>query len=256
MFVVCLGNERDDLTGVAVLRVLRPEGAVFAVFHHQAHEFHQVPDVEHAALVLDFREYGQLACKFAEQRVIALAVLAEYHGRAKNHHLKGVAIQRADAVFCLNLAVAIAVGWVHWGVARDEFWLPDGCAVAIDDSAAHEYELFYAGVLRLLSAFHGEVGIYRIVELCAFFANLAVVAVGDSCHMVNGVVQAKIKATPSIANHVERIDLVLACEFGLSKVIRKGSADVAVRAGYQDSDHKTSLDPSAEFTLSLSKGSG
>lgn len=227
---MCLSNKRYDLAGVAVLRVLRPEGAVLTVFYHQTHEFHQVPDVEHAALVLDFREYGQFAGKLAEQRVVALAPLAEYHWRAENHHLESVAVQRADAVFCLNLAVTIAVRWVHGGIARDKFWIANGGAVAIDDGAAHEYELFYAGVLRFLGAFHSQVGIYSVIELCAFVADLAVIAVGDSCHVVNGIVLAKIKATPGVTNHVKRIDLVLAREFGLSQVVCKGGANVTVRA--------------------------
>jgi len=242
--VVGLGDERDDLAGVAVLRVLRPESAMFAVFDHQAHKFHQIPDVEHAAFILDFREYGQLAGQLAEQRVIALAVLAKYHGRAKNHHFKGVAVQRADAVFGLNLAVAVAVGWIYWGVARDEFWFTDGGAVAVHDGAAHEYELFNASVLCFLGAFHCEVGIYGVVEFRTFFADFTVIAMGDSCHVVNGVVLAKVVATPGIANHVERSHLVLAREFGLSKVVRERGADVAVCACYQNSDHETSLDPS------------
>lgn len=244
-----LGNERDDLTSIAVLRVLRPEGAMFAVFYHQAHEFHKVPDVEHAALVLDFRESGQLAGQLAEQRVVALAVLAEYHGRAQNHHLEAFAVQRADAVFGLDLAVAVAVGGVHGSVTGNQLFLANRGAVAVHDGAAHEDELLHAGVFRLLGAFHGQVGVHGVVEFRAFIANLAVVAVGDSCHVVNGIVLAKVVAAPGVANHVEGIHLILAREFGLCQVVGKGSADVAIRACYQDSNHSTYLDPSTPLAL-------
>ncbi len=246
---MCLSNERDDLARVAVLWILRPKNAMLAIFNHQAHEFHKVTDVEHASLVFDFREYGQFASQFAEQWVVTLASLAEYHGRAENHHFEGVAIQRTDAVFCLNLAITIAVRRVHGGVARDEFWLANGSAVAVHDGAAHEYELLDAGVLRFLGAFHGEVGIYGVVEFCAFIANLAVIAMGDSRHMVNGIVWAKIVAAPGVANHVEGSHLILARKFGLCQVVGKGGADVAVRACYQDSDHSTYLDPSTSLAL-------
>lgn len=235
--VMSLGNERDNLAGVAVLRILWPKGAMFAVFNHQAYEFHQVSDVEHAALVFDFRECGQFAGKLAEQWVVTLAPLAEYHGRAKNHHLEGVAVQRADAVFSQNLAVAVTICRVYWGVARDEFWFTDGGAVAVHDGAAHEYELFNASVLRFLGAFHCEVGIYSVVEFRTFFADFTVIAMGDSCHVVNRVVLAKIKATPGVTNHVECINLVLARKFRLCEVIGKGGADVAVRACNEDVDH-------------------
>ena len=232
-----LRYERDDLAGVAVLRVLRPEGAVFAVFNHQANEFHQVPDVEHAALVLDLRECGQFAGQLAEQRVVALAVLAEYHGRAENHHLEGVAVQRADAVFGLYLAVAVTVGGVHGGIAGNQLFLAYRGAVAVDDGAAHEYELLYAGVFRLLGAFHGQVGVHGVVEFRAFVADLAAIAVGDSRHVVNGIVLAKVVTAPGVANHVEGIHLVLAREFGLSEVVGEGGADVTVRAGDEDAYH-------------------
>ena len=244
-----LGNERDDLAGVAVLRVLRPKGTLFAVFYHQSHEFHQVPDVEHAAFVLDLGECGQFAGQFAEQRVVALAVLAKYHGRAQNHHLEGVAVQRADAVFGLHLAVAVAVGGVHGGVAGNQLFFAYGGAVAVHDGATHKNELLYAGVFRLLGAFHGQVGIYGVVEFCAFVADLAVIAMGDSCHVINGIVLAKIVAAPGVANHVEGGHLVLAREFGLSKVVGEGGADVAVRACYQNSNHSTYLDPSTSLAL-------
>lgn len=219
--MVCLGNERDDLAGVAVLRVLRPEGAVFAVFYHQAHEFHQIPDVKHAALVLDLRECGQLAGQPAEQRVVALAVLAEYHGRAEDHHLECVAVQRTDAIFGLNLAVAVAVGGVHGGVTGNQFLFAYGSTVAVHDGAAHEYELLYASVFRLFGAFHGQVGIHGVVEFRTFVADLAAIAVGDSSHVVNGIILAKVVTAPGVANHVEGIHLVLAREFGLSEVIGK-----------------------------------
>lgn len=228
--MVGLGNERDDFAGVAVLRVLRPKCSAFAVFDHQAHEFHEVPDVEHAALVFDFREYRQFAGKLAEQRVIALAPLAEYHGRAEDYHLECVAVQRTDAVFGLNLAIAVAVCWVHGGITCDKFGLANGCAVAIHDGTAHENELLDAGVFCLLGAFYSQVGIYCVIEFCAFVAYLAVIAVGDSCHVINCIVLAKIKATPGIANHVECIDLILASEFRLRQIVGKGGADVAVRA--------------------------
>ena len=249
MLAVCLRDLRNHLASVAVLRVLRPEGAVFAVFNHQAHKFHQVPDVEHAALIFNLRECGQLARQLAKQRVVTLAVLAEYHGRAQNHHLEGVAVQRTDAVFGLNLAVAVAVGGVHGGIAGNQLFLANGGAIAVHNSAAHEYELFYACFFRLLGAFHGQVGVHGVIEFCAFVANLAVIAMGYSRHMVNSVVLAKVVAAPGIANHVERFDLILAREFGLSKVVRKGGADVAVRACYQDSNHETSLDPSTSLAL-------
>ena len=247
--VVGLGNKRDDLAGVAILRVLRPEGTMFAVFHHQAHEFHQVPDVEHAAFVLDLRECGEFSGQFAEQRVVALAPLAEYHGRAEYHHLEGVAVQRADAIFGLHLAVTVAVGGVHGGVAGNQFLFAYGSTVAIHNGAAHEYELLYAGVFRLLGAFHGQVGVHGVVEFCAFVADLAVVAVGNSCHVVNGVVLAKVVAAPGVANHVKGGHLVLAREFGLCQVVGKGGANVAVRACYQDSNHSTYLDPSTSLAL-------
>ena len=246
-----LGYERDDLAGVAVLRVLRPEGAVFTVFNHQAHEFHQVPDVEHAALVLDFRERGEFLGQLAEQRVVALAPLAEYHGRAEYHHLEGVAIQRADAVFGLNLAVAVAVGGVHGGVAGNQLFFANGGAVAIHNGAAHEYELLDTSLFRLLGAFHGQVGVHGVVKFRAFIANLAVVAVGNSCHVVNGIVLAKVVAAPGVANHIEGGHLILAREFGLCQVVGEGGANVTVRAGYKNANHLTSLDSSLSLRMTL-----
>ena len=87
-----LGDERDDLAGVAVLRVLRPEGAVLSVFYHEAHEFHEVPDVKHAAPVLDFREYREFLRELAQERVVSFAALAKYHGRTEDDNLESVAI--------------------------------------------------------------------------------------------------------------------------------------------------------------------
>lgn len=229
-FAVCLGNERDNFAGVAVLRVLRPECPAFVVFDHQAHEFHQVPDVEHAAAVLDFREYGQFLREFAEQRIVALAVLAENHGRAEDNHLECVAVQRADAVLGLHLAVAVAVRGVHGGVAGNQLFFANGGAVTVHNGAAHKYELLYASVFRLLGAFHSQVGVHGIIEFCAFVADLAVIAVGNTRHVVNGIVLAKIVAAPGVANHVEGSHLVPAREFGLSQVVGKGGANVAVRA--------------------------
>lgn len=213
---VSLRDGGDDFARIAVLRVLRPECPAFVVFDHQAHEFHQVPDVEHAAAVLDFREYGQFLREFAEQRVVALAVLAENHGRAEDDHLERVAVQRADAVLGLHLAVAVAVRGVHGGVAGDDFLLADGGAVAIHDGAAHEYELLDSGLFRALGAGHGEVGVHGVVELGAFFADGPAIAVGDSGNVIDCVVVAEVVGTPSIANHVERIHLVLVFELWLS----------------------------------------
>ena len=135
-----------------------------------------------------------------------------------------------DAIFGLNLAVAVAVRWVHGSIAGNQFFFANRGTIAIDYGAAHEYELLDASIFRLLSAFHCQVGVHRVIEFCALVADLAVIAVGDSRHMINRIVLAKIKATPSVANHVKRIDLVLAGKFGLCEIVRKGGADVAVRA--------------------------
>ena len=225
-----LGNERNDLAGVTVLRVLRPESAAFAVFNHQAHEFNQIAYVEHAATVVHLRERRELLGELAEQRVVALAPLAEYHGRAEYHHLEGVAVQRTEAVFSLNLAVAIAVGGIYRGLGRNDLLLAYWGAIAVYNGTTHEYELLDACVFCLLGAFHGQVGVHGVVEFRTFVANFAVVAVGDSCHVVNGIVLAKIVAAPGVANHVEGGHLVLAREFGLCQVVGEGGANVAVRA--------------------------
>lgn len=243
-FVVRLGNKRDDFASIAVLRILRPECTAFAVFNHQADEFHEVPDVEHATLVRDFRENREFLCKLAQKRIVALAALAKNHGRAKNHDFERIAVKWAQPVFSLDFTVAVTVRGIHRGVACDELFFADGGTVAIHDGAAHEYELFHAGFFCLGRALHGEVRVDSVVEFCTFFADFSVVAVGDSSHVIDGIVLAEIKATPSVTNHVERIDFVLAGKFGLSEVVGKAHADVAVCACYQDSDHKTSLDPS------------
>ena len=187
--------------------------------------------------------------ELAKQRVVALAVLAKYHRRAEDYHLEGIAVQRTKAVFGLHLAVAVAVGGVHGGVAGNQFIFAYGGTVAIHNGAAHEYELLDAGLFRLLGTFHGQVGVHGVVEFRAFVANLAVVAVGDSCHVVNGIVLAKVVAAPGVANHVEGSHLVLAREFGLCQVVGEGGAYVAIRACYQNSDHDSPLDPSTSLAL-------
>lgn len=243
-FVVRLGDKRDDFASIAVLRVLRPEGAAFAVFNHQADELHEVSDVEHATLVRDFRKNGEFLGELAQKRIVALAAFAEYHWRTENYDLERIAVKRTETVFCLHLAVAIAIRGIHRSVAGNQLFVTDGGAVAIYDGAAHEDELLYAGFFCLGGAFHGKVRVHRIVEFRTFFADFSVVAVSDSSHVIDGIVLAEIKATPSVTNHVERIDFVPAGKFGLSEVVCKAHADVAVCACYQDSDHKTSLDPS------------
>lgn len=227
----------NDIACVAVLRVLRPEGTVFTVFYHQAHEFHEVPDIKHAAAVLNIREHREFLCELAEQRVVSLAALAENHGRAENNHLECIAVQRADAVFGLNLAVAVAVRGVHRGVARNDFGLANGSAVAIHNGAAHEYKLLDASFFCALGTSHGEVGIHGVIEFGAFFADSPVIAVGDSRNVIDSIVAAKVEGLPSFANHVERIDLIQACKFRLREVVGKGRADVAVSAGDEDFSH-------------------
>jgi len=231
-FVVGFRDKRDDFARVAILRVLRPERSVFVVLDHQTDEFHEVPDVEHAAAVFDFRECRQFACKPAEQGIVALAALAEYHGRAENHDLERVAVERANAVFGLHFAVAIAVRGVHRSVAGNNLRLANWGAVAIYNGTAHEDKLLDSGFFCSDSAGHGKVCVYGVIEFRTFFANLAVVAVGDSRNVIDGVVTAEIKTFPGVANHVEGIDLVYVSKFGLREVVGKAHADVAVRAGY------------------------
>ena len=231
-FVVGFRDKRDDFARVAILRVLRPERSVFVVLDHQADKLHEVADVEHATAVLDFRECRQFACELAEQGIVALAALAEYHGRAENHDLERVAIERANAVFGLHFAVAVAIRGVHRSVAGNNLGLANGSTVTIDNGAAHEDELLNSSFFCSGSAGHGKVCVDGVIEFRTFFANLAVVAVGDSRNVIDGVVTAEIKTFPGVANHVECIDLVHACKFGLCEVVGKAHADVAVRSGY------------------------
>lgn len=228
--VVSLGDKRDDFASIAVLRILRPEGAAFAVFNHQADELHEVSNVEHATLVRDFRKNGEFLGELAQKRIVAPAALAENHGRAENHDLERIAVERTKAIFSLDFAIAVAVRGVYRGIARNELFLADGSAVAIHDGTAHEHKLLHAGFFCLGRTFYGEVRIDGVIEFCTFLADFSVVAVGDSRHMIDSVVLAEIVATPSVANHVERIDFVLADKFRLSKVVGKAHADVAVRA--------------------------
>lgn len=248
MLAVCCSDFRNHIAGVAVLRVLWPEGSLLFVLYHETHEFHEVPDVEHAAFVLHLGEHGEFLGELGEQRIVALAVLPKDHGRTQNHDLEGVAIKRTESIFGLDLAVAIAVGGVHGRFARNEFAFANGGAVAIHDGAAHENELLDTGLLGLGGARDGQVGVHGVVEFCTFFANFAAIAVGNARHVVNSIVLAKIKIFPGVANHIERIDLVFPLELGFGQVVGKARANVTVRACDEDFLHLLDLPLLMEFT--------
>lgn len=232
-----LGNLCDNFAGVAVLGILGPEGSLFIVLDHQANKFHQVTNVEHATAVIHLGEHRELAGKLAQQRVIALAVLAKDHGRAKDDHLEGVAIQGAQAVFCLDLAIAIAVGRVHRSILVDHLLFANGSAVAIHNGAAHEHKLLYASFFGLGGAGYGKVRVDCIIELGTFLANGAVIAMCNASHMVHNIVLAKVVLFPGLPYHVESRHLVHASELRFRKVVGKACANVAVSAGDEDVDH-------------------
>lgn len=232
-------NPADKLGGVAVLCILRPEGAAFLIVDHELHKLHEVADVEHGALVAHRGEHGQLARQGGELGEVALAAFAVDHGRAENDDTEGRIRELAQADFRLHFAVAIEIGGRDGGVAGDMFALADGGAVAIHDGAAHEDELRHALSLGLGGGFDGKLGVDFVVEGLALLAHVPGIGMGDTCDMVHGIVSGEAGVAPAAIHHIDSGDAV---ELGpLRKVFLKRGAYVAVRAGDKDFLHSSGV---------------
>lgn len=234
-------NPADKLGGVAVLCILRPEGAAFLVVDHELHKLHEVADVEHGALVAHRGEHGQLARQGGELGEVALAAFAVDHGRAENDDTEGRILELAQADFRLHFAVAIEIGGGDGGVAGDVFALADGGAVAIHDGAAHEDELRHALGLGLGGGFDGKLGVDFVVEGLALLAHVPGIGMGDAGNMVHGIVPGEAVIAPAAVNHVECCDFILLRP--LREVFLKGCAYVAVCAGDEDFLHGLMMQP-------------
>ena len=234
-FAVQRGNGLHELRGVAVLCILRPEGARFFMVDHELDKLHEVADIEHGTPVLHGGEEGELARQSGKQREVALTAFAIDHGRAEDADAESGILELPETDFGLHLTVAVEIGGGDGGVAGDVLGLADGSTVAIDDGAAHEDELRNAVCLGFGCGFDGEVGVDFVVEGFALVTDVAGVGVGNARNVVHGIVPGEAGVAPAAVNHVEGGDAVLLRP--LREVVLKGCADVAVCTCDEDFFH-------------------
>lgn len=226
-------NQLDHLFGAYQFAVLWEENAAFTRHHKQRKEFAQIVDMQHAALVRNRGEEGELLGEFGECEVVAFAVFSVNHRGTNYRSLESGRFFCLDGLVALPFTVAVEVRGGGDGVGGDDAFLVDVGCFAVDDNAAHENELLDLRGFGDLGGFLGEVGVDLVVLVFSFLGDVADVCVGNAGDVENGVVCVEFVLAPVWVLHVEGVDQELAgVLFGRPGFERL--ADVAIGAGDED----------------------
>ena len=224
----------DDFAHRAGLTVAGMERARRAAEGDLRDELGEVFDIEHAAPVFVFGKYGQFARQRPQRVVVALAAVAIDHGRAQDGRAEAVALQRAQRVLRVQLALPIGVDGRGRRFGRNKAALARPGRLTKDDHAGEKDEVRAAvgfGLLRQIPRQLEVDGSVRVGE------RRVGADVGDARRVDDAVVSGQIEVFPPPAAHA---DGLRAHAGKLAQAAQGRRGDEAASAGDENVRHPSS----------------